>query len=178
MLPKIIFISFFCLHQNKQVFHCAQKVNEMSTEISLHIQHYKIPCLGESVKWCYVIKTDTGDFEFFFDEIRDFSFTWGYNYTIIVERRNSEELMQDGSAFTYILKKVLKKEKVEPNYTFEIKLQIAHQKLIENKNGICFVLGDMEIQSGEYSCEDIMKAGAGVFKHSDELNKIVLLNLK
>jgi hypothetical protein len=149
-----------------------------STNITLRVYHYKVPCVGENVQLCFKVEKQIGTAEYFYDAIEGFRYEWGYDYTIIVERKSLKTGVADASTFTYTLKQVVKKEKVSPEETFELPLRIDDRPLIETSNGSCRYFGNIPIQTGTYSCSELVKASFGVFRHSVDNAGLLLVKLK
>lgn len=147
-------------------------------EMKITIAHYKIPCSGESVQLCYLIKKNGGKTEFFHDEIEGFDYEWGFNYSIGVEKIIRKKAMADASSFTYKLKKIYKKEKIRPGVTFELPLKYNDQHLIENKNGSYSYFGVIDVQTAKYSAGDVAKARSAIFKYASDKPGLVLVSLK
>jgi Domain of unknown function (DUF4377) len=150
----------------------------MPEEIVLTVYHYKVPCVGENVRLCYRVKKNDSETQFFYDEIEGFDYDWGFNYTIRVEKVNQSNPVSDASSFTYKLKEVIKKEEALPGQTFDLPLKIDDQSLIESKNGVCSYLGEIEIKTSKYSCDDLLKAQSATFSHDSNNSRLVLIGLK
>src|SRR5688572_26451379 len=99
MLGKIIYscIAVMVL----AVLGCVGAAKNPDNDMILTIYHYKVPCMGESIQLCFLIKKDNGEKEFFRDEIEGFEYQWGYNYTINVEKKTKKTVVADASSFTY-----------------------------------------------------------------------------
>ncbi|MEJ7766635.1 MAG: DUF4377 domain-containing protein [Chitinophagaceae bacterium] len=157
---------------------CLMASNKPDTDMTLTIFHYKVPCLGESVQLCYLIKKDDGKTEFFHDEIDGFAYQWGFNYTITVEKIINEKPMADASAFRYKLKKVIKKAKVSSEETFTLPLMVDDQSLVETKTGVCNYFGVIEVQTGYRTCAELAKASSALFRHAADKPALILVSLK
>src|SRR4051794_33557699 len=103
MLSKTFYSGVFCL-----LFlaaECAPVNLPRDEESILLVYHYKVPCVGENVQWCYRIKKNDSEPQFLHDRIEGFEYEWGYNYTISVETVNINNPQSDLSSFKYKLKK-------------------------------------------------------------------------
>lgn len=56
------------------------------------------------------------------DYIKDFDFEWGYEYQLKVKKEIIAQPMADASNVEYTLEKIMKKEKVEEEITFEMQV--------------------------------------------------------
>lgn len=154
------------------------QVKELKKETELKVYHYKIPCMGESAQLCFKVERASGETEAFYDAIAGFDYEWGYNYTIVVEEKTVQNVPADASSVTYKLKKVLKREKVAPEQTFELPLQIDGHRFIETKNGVCTFFETIIVETGSYSCSNLASAESAVFKHAGDKAGLVLVRLK
>lgn len=174
MIARIIYASVVLLF----FAGCLMASENQAKEMKLTISHYKVPCSGESIQLCYLIKKDDGKTEFFHDEIEGFEYQWGYNYVIGVEKIIKGKVMADASSFTYKLKKVYKKEKILPGVTFELPLTYEDQHLMESKNGTFNYFGAIAVQTSKYSSAELAKAKTAIFKYSADKRGLVLVSLK
>jgi len=147
-------------------------------ELTLTISHYKVPGVGEGAQLCYLVKKGTGSKEIFYDQIEGFEYQWGYNYTITVEKKVNNAPMADASSLNYKLKKVLKKEKAPVAETFELRLRINDQDLVQTIKGKCSYFGEIEIQSGTTNCTNLARAQSAIFRHATNKQGLVLVRLK
>jgi len=103
-------------------FHCAENTARTNSKTpekteTMTVQHYKVPCQGESVQLCYLVKMQgQTDWEYSYDEIQGFEYEWGYVYTLEVNKTTIDNPPQDGSSITIQLVKVLKKEAVTGSF--------------------------------------------------------------
>ncbi|GHB62187.1 hypothetical protein GCM10007390_14930 [Persicitalea jodogahamensis] len=136
-----------------------------SEELRWKISHYRMPCQGEGVQLCYLVSEKGGEAEFFYDSIDEFEYEWGYNYEIVVEKREIDEPMADGSSFRYRLKKQISKEKVAAGLRFELPLVVDNYRLVESDGNHCLYFGSVRISSGPTSCDSLVSGQLGVFQH-------------
>jgi len=149
-----------------------------NNELVLTIYNYKVPGVGEGAQLCYLVKKGSGSKEIFYDQIEGFDYQWGYNYTIIVERKTNKAPMADASSFNYKLKKILKKEKAPVAERFELRLRVNDQDLIQTRNGKCSYFGEIEIYPGTKKCADVARAESAIFRHAGNRPGLVLVGLK
>ena len=142
----------------------------------LNILHYQAPCQGEGVQFCYLIRTEDGETEFFYDSIEGFNYEWGHNYEIEVEKLKIENPMADASSFSYRLKKLIKKEKVPASLRFELPLKVNGYNMVDSDGKKCTYLGEIVINTGVFSCDSIAYGQAGIFQHTkDGINLIEII---
>jgi hypothetical protein len=149
--------------------------NNSGQELVLTILHYKVPCVGESIQLCFKVKKNGGDTEFFYDAIEGFTYEWGYNYTLLVEKKKRDNTPSDGSDAVYTLKKIIRKEKVPSTETFELSLELDGQQLIKTRDGHCTYFGAIEIDTGTHSCNDLSQARTAVFRHQGNNQQLELV---
>jgi hypothetical protein len=157
---------------------CISTDPDMNEEILLTIYHYKVPCVGENIQLCYRLRYNGSEPQFFYDKIEGFNYVWGYNYTISVEKIPVNSPKADASSFRYQLKKIIRKDKVSPDETFELPLKKEDQSLLESKKGTCYYFSGIEIQTGKYSCQELAKAQSAIFLHNREKPGLALVKLK
>ena len=151
------------------------------TEI-LTIQHYKVPCQGESTMMCYLEKKQgQKDWAYFYDEIQGLDYAWGYVYTLEVSTENFEKPAQDGSSVVTKVQKVLKKEKVAPGTTFELPLMVEGMAMLTRKDQVWTYFNSIEVVIPEALALDslLRKATIGVFQQDlEQSESLRLLSLK
>lgn len=163
-------------------FHCAENAAKTSNKTpekteTMTIQHYKVPCQGESVKLCYLVKTQgQADWEYFYDEIQGFDYEWGYVYTLEVNKTTIDNPPQDGSSIAIQLVKVLKKEAVAGS--FELPLNMDGTVLLENSSGDWTYFQQIPVLVSEALTTKLDKAQTGVFQHGDKKQSLTLLSVK
>ncbi len=157
---------------------CATAAKNSPNEMKLKIAHYKVPCSGESVQLCFVIKKDNGEKEFFYDQIEGFDYQWGYDYELTVEKRIIKLPKADMSSNTYKLIKIIKKEKVSPGTEFELPVKFNDEVVVLSEKGSCNYFNEIRIQTGSYSCAELAKAEAAIFKYGADSNALVLVRIK
>ena len=87
----------------------AQDDPEMDTK-TLHIAPYQQNCIGEAPQDCMVIRwDDETDLSLFYDAIDGFEFEEGYEYTLLVNVTERENVPADASSLQYELVEVVQK---------------------------------------------------------------------
>ncbi len=157
---------------------CAGASRKPPADLLLNVYHYKVPGAGESVQLCYVIKKGNGEKEFMYDAIEGFDYQWGYNYTISVVKRVLSNPASDASAIRYRLKKIIKKEKILPTVEFDLPVIFNDQVMVENEKGGCSYFREINIQTGAYSCADLMRAQSATFRHRADGGGLLLVKTR
>lgn len=81
--------------------------------VRMTIKEELASCTGVAPQNCYQVKyKKSKDWEFFYSQIEGFEYTPGYRYVIDVKRTKRKNIPADASAYTYKLKRVIKKEKI------------------------------------------------------------------
>ncbi len=85
----------------------AQDESEMTTK-TLHIAPYQQDCVGVGPQDCLVIRwEDEDELSFFYDSIEGFTFEEGFEYTLLVNITERENVPADASSLQYELVEVL-----------------------------------------------------------------------
>lgn len=81
--------------------------------VRMTIKEELASCTGVAPQNCFQVKyKKSKDWEFFYSQIEGFEYTPGYRYVIDVKRTKRKNIPADASAYTYKLKRIIKKEKV------------------------------------------------------------------
>ena len=165
--------------------------DESSSEIiDLRINHFQQTAVGVGQRLVMQIqesdKIGTDEWNYFYSHIEGFEYKSGFIYTLSVEKENITNPPADGSSIKYTLNKILSKEEVAPETTFEILLK---SKQISDPPS--FVTGDLSssykiMDEIEIDCEDLCEDLSvklenedkilGVFKHAEN-NSIRLISI-
>lgn len=158
--------------------------------VNLRVNHYKQTAIGFGPR--LVLQTQESNeigmdtWSYFYSDIEGFNYEPGFIYMLSVEKQKISNPLQDGSSIKYILKKVISKEKVSSEVTFEIKL-----KSIKLSDPPSFVTGDLDsnykiLNEIEIDCNDLCEnlseklqtedEVSGIFKHADN-NTISLISI-
>lgn len=163
-------------------FQCAENAAKTSSKMpekteTMTVQHYKVPCQGESVQLCYLVKMQgQADWEYSYDEIRGFEYEWGYVYTLEVNKTTIDNPPQDGSSIAIRLVKVLKKEAVTER--FELPLSMDGTVLLEKSSSEWTYFQQIPVLVSEDLASKLDKAQTGVFQHGDKKQTLTLLSVK
>lgn len=136
------------------------------------VQHYKMPCVGEGPRLCYLIDRGKGEFEYFYDTIEGFEYRWGFDYEIAVTVR-TQPAMADASTLQYRLASVIERRRAPLDATFSLPVSLDGQALIEAKDGVCSLLGEIDIDTREQSCDVLRSRETAVFRHNATEPKLV-----
>jgi len=71
---------------------------------------------------CFIAKS-SGDWELWYDDIKGFNYQWGYSYQLEIKAEPVKKPWQDESSVKYSLLKILKKEKTDQAFEFELLLK-------------------------------------------------------
>ncbi|MDX2068563.1 MAG: DUF4377 domain-containing protein [Haliscomenobacter sp.] len=162
--------------------HCAENAAKTSNKTpqkneTMTVQHYKVPCQGESVQLCYLVKTQgQTDWEYCYDVIQGFEYEWGYVYTLEVNKTTIDNPPQDGSSIALKLVKVLKKEAVTER--FELPLSMDGVALLEKDSGEWTYFQHIPVLVPEDLATKLDQAQTGVFQHGDKKQSLTLLSVK
>jgi hypothetical protein len=163
-------------------FQCAENAAKTSSKMpekteTMTVQHYKVPCQGESIQMCYLVKTQgQTDWEYGYDEIQGLEYEWGYVYTLEVSKTTIDNPPQDGSSIAIKLVKVLKKEAVTGS--FELPLSMDGAVLLKKGSGEWTYFQQIPVLVPEDLATKLDKAQTGVFQHGDKQQTLTLLSIK
>ncbi|MBU7570188.1 MAG: DUF4377 domain-containing protein [Flavobacterium sp.] len=105
-------------------------------KIRMTIKEELASCTGVAPQNCYQVKyKKSKDWEFFYDQIEGFEYTPGYRYVIDVKRTKRKNIPADASAYTYKLKKIIKKEKITNEAATELAFIVKHKWNLIQMNG-------------------------------------------
>lgn len=145
----------------------------IKTEI-MTIQHYKVPCQGESTQLCYLVKMQgQEEWEYFYDEIQGLDYEWGYIYTLEVSRKNIDNPPQDASSLLTKVEQVQKKEAVAAGTVFELPLQVDGQRMLDNRTGAWRYFDAITVNVPTEWADLAQKSSIGVFQHGEKQTLIL-----
>lgn len=143
---------------------------------TLVVQHYKVPCQGESTMMCYLVKKQgQEDWEYFYDEIQGLDYEWGHVYTLEVSTETIANPPQDGSSIVTKVEKILKKEKVAEGTTFELPLTVEGAPMLTQKGQSWTYFNTIEVVSSPSLDSLIQKSSTGVFAQQTGKSNILRL---
>ena len=183
----ICFLSLACLLLwacNSQQTSGQQQAKSHSS-MKIMIQHYMVPCTGMDAQWCMIFKEEgKEEWQYSYSEIEGLDYQWGYTFWLEVEEIIEENPPMDSPGGYFLLKKIIKKERVPEETTFELVLaQPGMNLLLERVNsGLSLmdvdILSDLPTKDLDPLFEKSAATYIGVFQHTSLKNKIRLLNLK
>lgn len=172
-LSLIAYLSFLVALSN-----CSNSTVNSSDTLKLNLDHYKVPCSGESLQLCYLVSKNGSAPEYFYDEIEGFEFDWGFTYELLVHTKTVRNPKADASTLVFVLDKMIKKEKVPNTTSFEIPVMIDNQPTFISDNGNIIFAGKIPVEFEKYSFKDLMASKFGIFKHNENGMGIVLVAIK
>ncbi len=148
------FLAYFATNSCSMVGHS----NEAKV-INMRINHFKQTGFGAFPQLVYLVQeaNEVGgeQWNYFYDEIENFEYEPGYVYDILVKRQKVENPPQDASEFKYILQKVISKDKVGLDISFQIKLKWGGNNFVVGTSLKNYsIMQDFKIDCMEL-CEDL-----------------------
>lgn len=111
--------------------------NAHAATVRMTIKEEQADCTGVAPQKCFQVKyKNSKDWEFFYDHIEGFEYTPGYRYVIDVKRTKRKNVPADASAYTYKLKKIVKKEKIANEAATELAFIAKYKWNLIQMNGI------------------------------------------
>jgi len=158
---------------------------------NMRINHFQQTAIGLDQRLVYLIQEGneigTNDWTYFYNNIEGFDYELGYVYDISVIKETISNPPTDGSSIKYTLNKIISKERVTNNITFEIRLKSVIMSnppsfVTGNINSGFKILDTIEIDCNDHCDEMIQMLETenellGVFNHTDS-GSIKLLALK
>jgi len=148
---------------------------------NMRINHFQQTAIGLDQRLVYLIQEGneigTNDWTYFYNNIEGFDYELGYVYDISVIKETISNPPTDRSSIKYTLNKIISKERVTNNITFEIRL-----KSVIMSNPPSFVTGNINsgfkiLDTIEIDCNDLCDEMnqmlvtenelLGVFNHTD-----------
>ncbi|PYF74440.1 DUF4377 domain-containing protein [Pedobacter nutrimenti] len=104
--------------------------------IRLVVKEDRASCTGVAPQTCYQVKyKNSKDWELFYSNIEGFKYKAGYRYVLQVIRTKRANVPADASAYTYKLKKILKKQKM-PQHAGVWSFVTKHKWKLIQMNGL------------------------------------------
>jgi len=158
---------------------------------NMRINHFQQTAIGVGQRLVNLIQEGneigTNDWSYFYNNIEGFDYEQGYIYDLSVIKETIINPPADGSSIKYILNRIISKERVANNITFEIRLKSVIMSnppsfVTGNNNSGFKILDTIEIDCNDLCDEMIQMLETenellGVFNHTDS-GSIKLLELK
>lgn len=110
--------------------------NAEAATIRMTIKEEQADCVGVAPQKCFQVKyKKSKDWEYFYSHIEGFEYTPGYRYVIDVKRTKRKNVPADAGAYTYKLKKIVKKEKIENEAATELAFITKYKWNLIQMNG-------------------------------------------
>ncbi|MEZ0005953.1 heat shock protein HslJ [Flavobacterium sp. 28YEA47A] len=104
--------------------------------VRMTIKEELASCTGVAPQNCYQVKyKKSKDWEFFYSQIEGFEYIPGYRYVIDVKRTKRKNIPADASAYTYKLKRIIKKEKIANEAATELAFITKYKWNLIQMNG-------------------------------------------
>lgn len=146
--------------------------------IRLEVKEDKANCTGVAPMTCLQVKyKNSKDWELFYSSITGFKYQPGYRYVLLVERTKRKHVPADASAYTYKLRKVVKKQKIATtdgawSYVLKHKWKLIQMNGVTQENSPVFMVFDKNRDrvSGSSGCNSFFggyekSSGTLTFKH-------------
>lgn len=105
---------------------CSSESGDIIVERML-IKHHKDGCQGLYYQTCLLTRpTEQDPWYFFYDNIENFEFEWGYNYELLVLVADVPDPPADASSLSYTMVQLLGKVKVAEDSYFDFSLMPDH----------------------------------------------------
>ena len=138
--------------------------SNMSKTVQLTILPYKMPCVGEGIRLCILVKENAGEQQFFYNAIEGFNYEWGYTHELLVRTETIENPAADGSSIRYKLEKVVSKTAASAGTEVDLPHQMEGEQLIQSSDTGCTFFGDVTINTNTTTCDALSKAVRGYFE--------------
>lgn len=157
---------------------CAASPAAETAAATWQVAPYKVPCRGESLQLCYWVSKNGQDYEYFYDEIEGFHYTWGHTYALLVEEMTVENPPADASSLAYRLREIVEQRPVPADSVFTLPLAFDGQSLVDSSALSCSYLADIDIDTTAYTCAEIAQARAADFRFAAPDVRLLVVALK
>ncbi|WP_299672716.1 DUF4377 domain-containing protein [uncultured Tenacibaculum sp.] len=153
--------------------------------VDIRVNHYKNTAVGLSPQFTLLIQEgailNTDTWHNFYSSIEGFTYEPGFIYALSVKKETIRNPPQDASSFKYSLQKILSKEKVSEDVSFELTLKLEGDNFVNTSSSNFLILDAITINC-ENLCQELENKlqtennVSGTFKHIDE-NNLQLISL-
>lgn len=120
------------------LFSCSEQEQDISR---IAVNHYRQTAVGLDRTLVYLIqeneKRGSSQWDYYYENIEGFQYEPGFIYDLEVQKKQILNPPADGSSFKYLLNRIISKEKVTQDTTFDVML-----KSVERSDPPEFVTGD------------------------------------
>ena len=152
---------------------------------TIYINHYKAECGSLALVLCLQSKGEMDDvWSYFYENIDNFEYEWGFTYKIEVELENIENPPEDSSSLKYTLLNILEKEKASSTALFDVSASRSIGLVKKISDGIYSLYGDQEFSCNTTQCVTIDSlisqelAMLFEFSHDDDSTQLILSQVK
>lgn len=186
MRKQLVLLVLVCF----AIFSCS--TDDAKETLLIRMNHHQQTAVGAGKSLVYVVQQDeaigTAQWSLLHDEIEGFQFEPGYIYDLLVAKEFIGYTLVDGSSVRYTLEKIVRKEKVAADTSFEILLKsvaaIDPPEFVTGNLQTGFeILERIPINCGSL-CEELQQVLStedevtGIFRHLEDAEGIELLELK
>ncbi|WP_300440901.1 DUF4377 domain-containing protein [Christiangramia sp.] len=130
------------------------------TMVNMQINHFKQTAFGVEPQLVLLVKEgdeiEGGEWNYFYDDIDGFEFKPGYLYDIMVSKERIENPPADASSFKYKLEKIISKEAVGSDETFDIRLKWGGHNFVKVTDDHISLMNESRINCGDL-CDDLIQ---------------------
>lgn len=122
----------------------------------LRIKHHMVECEGHHVSHCLLVQKEGNDqWQYFYDRIEGFDFSWGSNYEILVEVQQIDPALADASHQRYSLLEIIDEQKHDSTDAFNYKTRKSNERIIEKESGRFSLLGNKDFVCTSEVCDQV-----------------------
>ncbi|WP_442265038.1 DUF4377 domain-containing protein [Tenacibaculum sp. ZS6-P6] len=153
--------------------------------VDIRVNHYKNTAIGLAPQFTLLVQEgnvlNTDTWFNFFSTIEGFTYEPGYTYALSVKKEVVSNPPQDASSLKYTLQKVISKEKVSDDTSFNLSLKLDGNSFVNVSSSNFLILNTITIDCGDL-CQELENKlltennVTGTFKHINE-NKLKLVDL-
>lgn len=115
-LFTILCCSASCNTTRTKIENITSAKDNKSMEVQMYIASEKRSGYGVGPQSCFLIKYKPEEkWQYFYSDIQDFDYEPGYEYLLLLQRTERENIPQDASKYIYTLKKIISKTATKSN---------------------------------------------------------------
>lgn len=115
-LFTILCCSASCNTTRTKIENITSAKDNKSMEVQMYIASEKRNGYGVGPQSCFLIKYKPEEkWQYFYSDIQDFDYEPGYEYLLLLQRTERENIPQDASKYIYTLKKIISKTATKSN---------------------------------------------------------------
>ena len=119
--------------------------NTIPQDKTFLIAPYKVPCYGSFPQFCMLVKyNEHDDFQYFYDTIEGFNYSWGHEYQLSVKEYEIENPLQDAPSILTQLVSIISQVNIDSDETYQLTIELGAGFIEPSETGLRLV-GEKDI---------------------------------